>query len=135
MAVHTTNYFDTFIHVAEDCPVESAEVPPGEGTVARFQYDLLMSDPYRRTSDDLLFDVHAIRKEIPANRQEVARQTFFSKGQPCMRASPLAKRYGWGVRSDVDGRIGLVAMESAEYRSLSEDETVTHLKAMRSKRA
>jgi hypothetical protein len=25
--VHTTDYFDTFIAVAEDCPVDAAEVP------------------------------------------------------------------------------------------------------------
>ncbi|HWV72688.1 MAG TPA: DUF6157 family protein [Pseudosphingobacterium sp.] len=27
MKTHTTNYFDTFIQVAEDCPVASGEVP------------------------------------------------------------------------------------------------------------
>jgi hypothetical protein len=26
--IHTTNYFNTFIEVAEDCPVIVAEVPP-----------------------------------------------------------------------------------------------------------
>jgi hypothetical protein len=25
---HTTNYFDTFIEVAEDCPTEHAQEPP-----------------------------------------------------------------------------------------------------------
>ncbi len=27
-------------------------------------------------------------------------QTFFSKGQPCLRASDLGKKYGWGIHSD-----------------------------------
>ena len=27
-SVPTTNYFDTFIEVAEDCPAQKAEVPP-----------------------------------------------------------------------------------------------------------
>jgi hypothetical protein len=26
--MHTTNYLNTFIEVAEDCPVKAAEIPP-----------------------------------------------------------------------------------------------------------
>ncbi|MFX5614998.1 DUF6157 family protein, partial [Acinetobacter baumannii] len=31
MKQHTTNYFDTLIEVAEDCPVAAAEVPASKG--------------------------------------------------------------------------------------------------------
>lgn len=60
---------------------------------------------------------------------------FFSKGQACFRASPLTKRYGWGVHSNAEGKIALYAVGSEEYQKLSEDQALKHLKAMRSKRA
>ena len=28
MKIHTTNYFNTLICVAEDCPINQAEIPP-----------------------------------------------------------------------------------------------------------
>lgn len=40
MIMKTTNYYDTFIEVADDCPVEAAEVPPMRGagkTAARLK--------------------------------------------------------------------------------------------------
>src|SRR3954468_18062482 len=48
-AVHTTNYFDTFIEVADDCPVGAAEVPPDKTsgkTVAQLHYELIAAHPY-----------------------------------------------------------------------------------------
>jgi hypothetical protein len=71
--VHTTNYVNTFIEVADDCPVTGAEEPPLKGTgktVAAAQYDLLATRPYELTSDDLLFDVHAERAgTLPEDRE------------------------------------------------------------------
>jgi hypothetical protein len=96
----TTNYFNTFIEVA----------------------------------DDVLFHVYAIKNKIAPEDLARAREQFFSKGQPCFRASPLTKRYGWGVHSDEDGRIALLPLESKEYTKLAEDEKLSHFKAMRSKR-
>lgn len=136
--MHTTNYYDTLIKVAEDCPVGIAEMPPikeGKTTVANIQFDMISSHPYRYTSDDVIFDAYAIRKDIPPEERDAERERFFSKGQPCLRSSPLAKRYGWGVHSDADGRIALFAVESDEYRQLASDDNLTQLKAMRSKRA
>jgi hypothetical protein len=55
----TTNYFNTFIEVADDCPVTAAEVPPQKGaepTVASIQYEMLTSAPYEHTSDDVIFN-------------------------------------------------------------------------------
>lgn len=130
MAQHTTNNTDTFTSVAPDCPASVAEVPPErkEPSVARLQYDMLVDAPYRYTSDDV---VHRSQGE----RRGIDRDTFFSKGQPCLRASPLVKRYGWGVHHDAEGRVALVPVESAEYAAFAADPDLTQASGMRSSRA
>jgi len=135
----TTNYFNTFIQVAEDCPIAAAEVPPqkaNERTVAAIQFEALYHHPYRYTSDDVLFQTFAEKKQL-AGQEELAeaREAFFAKGQPCFRSSPLTKRYGWGVHSNADGKVALYALESEEYQKLSQDNGLKQVKAMRSKRA
>lgn len=133
----TTNYYDTFIAVAEDCPVKVAEIPPqkdGKTTAASLQYEMVAVHPYRYTSDEVLFQVYAVKNEIPQSARAAEREKFFAKGQPCLRSSPLTKRYGWGVHSNRDGRIAIYAVESDEYARLANDKNLKHLKAMRSKR-
>ncbi len=127
MKMHSTNYFDTFIEIAEDCPVSAAEVPPAKEpkTAAQIEYEMLAGNPYAHTSDDVLY-------ESNGRRRGASREDFFSKGQPCFRSSALTKRYGWGVHSDKDGKIALYAVESAEYRRLCAEECTKHVKAMRS---
>jgi hypothetical protein len=136
---HTTNYYNTLIEVAEDCPVTTAEVPKpqknGAKTIALYQYEMISEHPYRYTSDEVIFEVHTQRKEIPDSEKEQERHRFFSKGQPCMRSSPLGKRFGWGVHSDADGKIAIYPIESEEYQRLANDDSIKHTKAMRSKRA
>jgi len=137
MIVHTTNYFDTFIEVAEDCPITTAELPPVKGEIksaANIQFELINKNPYKFTSDDVLFEVYAIQKDLTKSELKSAREQFFSKGQPCFRSSPLTKRYGWGVHSDSKGRIAIYALGSAEYKKYLKDGAVKHLKGMRSKR-
>ncbi len=134
----STNYVGTFIQVADDCPVEAAEQPPVGGkapTVASLQYELISEHPYELTSDDVLFQVHAIRQSIPSDAQPAAREVFFAKDQACLRSSPLGKRYGWGIHHDPEGRVALVPVGSDEYIALTADPAVKQLKAMRSKRA
>ena len=134
MKGHTTNYIDTFIQVAEDCPASSGEVPPlkgGKETIASIQFELC-KEPYRHTSDEVLFRVYARRNDLTGAELQEAREQFFSKGQPCLRASPLTKRYGWGVHSDKDGKVALYGCETAEYTRLSEDTSLKVVRAMRS---
>ena len=134
---HTTNYVDTFIETAEDCPVSKAELPPQKGdakTVAGLQFDMVYENPYKYTSDDVIFGVYAAKNKVSRNELDEEREKFFSKGQPCMRASPLGKRYGWGVHSDKDGKIAIYAVESPEYNQFATDEKLKHTRAMRSKR-
>lgn len=133
-----TNYYNTFIEVAEDCPVLSAEVPPRRGnekSAANLQFEMISSNPYRYTSDEVIFAVYATKKELTEAEWEKERNKFFSKGQACLRASPLTKRYGWGVHSDEEGKVALYALDSEEYQTLSKDQTMKHLRAMRSKRS
>ena len=53
-----------------------------------------------------------------------------------MRASPLPKKYGWGVHHDRAGRIALYGVESEEYRRFASGAGgVKVVMALRSKRA
>ncbi|MGC5617681.1 DUF6157 family protein [Georgenia sp. Z1491] len=134
----STNYAGTFIQVADDCPVDTAERPPSGGrapTVAALQYELISEHPYELTSDDVVFEVHGIRQSVPAESRAEARAAFFTKGQPCLRSSPLGKRYGWGIHHDADSRVALVPLGSDEYAALAADPALKQVKAMRSKRA
>ena len=135
--MHTTNYVDTFIELAEDSPVTAAQEPPVKEvpTVAQLHYELIAQAPYALTSDDVVFETHARRAGIAAAERDAARQRFFAKGQPCLRSSPLGKRYGWGVHSDAEGRVALVPAGSDEYARLAADPDIRHTRAMRTKRA
>lgn len=139
--MHTTNYFDTFIAVAEDSAAAEATVPPSRATasVAELTHRLIAENPYRFTSDDVIFTVWAERQGIADADRDAAREEFFSKGQPCLRSSDLGKRYGWGVHSDAEGRVALVPLGSAEYERLASGQTgdgsvVIVKRAMRSRR-
>jgi hypothetical protein len=127
MAKNSTNYIDTFIEVAEDCPVAVAEIPPIKEprTAAQIEYEMLIDNPYKFTSDDVLY-------ESNGNRRGITRENFFAKPQPCFRASALGKKYGWGIHSNKDGKIGIYAVESDEYKRFASDESIKHLRAMRS---
>lgn len=134
----STNYYNTFIEVADDCPISMAEPPPrkdGKATVANIEHDLIAEHPYQVTSDDVVFHVFTTRNNIADADLTAEREKFFSKGRACLRSSALAKRYGWGIHNDAEGRVALVGMETPEYRELAADPTLKHLKAMRSKRA
>jgi hypothetical protein len=135
--IHTTNYFDAFIGIAEDCPTVSGEIPPRAETpsIASLQFEFLHDRPYIHTSDDVLFGTFAKKNGIPKKDLAKQRAAFFSKGQPCFRASPLTKRYGWGIHADSQGKIAMYPMGSPEYAKFSKDKKLKQLKAMRSKRA
>lgn len=81
MKQHTTNYINTFIEVAEDCPALIAEVPKQKGeqkTVALLQYELITKHPYKYTSDDVLFQVYVTKNDI-LNRNGRKRGKYFSQ--------------------------------------------------------
>lgn len=135
--MHSTNYFNTLIEIAEDCPTDEGVMPPLKGekkSVANLQFEMLYEHPYQHTSDDVLFAVFATRKGFDQVDWAAQREQYFSKGQPCFRASPLTKRYGWGVHSDKEGKIAIYGADTPEYSRLVEDDSVQKVKAMRTKR-
>jgi hypothetical protein len=134
----TTNYKNTFLEVADDCPVKKAEIPPekiDKKTIARLQYEMIHDNPYAYTSDDVVFTVFAVKNNIPLKRREQIREKVFSAGQACLRTSPLTKRYGWGIHYNNDEKIALYAVESKDYSAFVKDKSIEHKKAMRSKKA
>ncbi|MDH2386612.1 DUF6157 family protein [Bradyrhizobium sp. CER78] len=140
--LHSTNCFNTLIRVAEDCPARSGEEPQlrgGQPTVAVLQFRMISGAPYKYTSDDVVFATssagRALDSKAAKKERSLARETFFSRGQACMRASPLGKRFGWGVHADAEGRIAIYAVDSKRYQALARDPDITQTRAMRSKRA
>jgi hypothetical protein len=135
---------DTFVLVAPDCPATTAVVPVARSanpTVAVIQYNLLTARPYSLTLEELIFATHVLRaglSEVEANsRAAEIRAELFAKPHPCMRASPLPKKYGWGVHHDGVGRMALYGVRSEEYRRFASGAVsgVEVVVALRSKRA
>jgi hypothetical protein len=132
--MHTSNYSNTLICPAEDCRTV-AKITDKAGSVAFLQYEMLMGKPYEFTSDDVLSAVAAKRKGISNDGLIAFRHEYFSKGQPCFRASPLTKTHGWAVHSNEQGCVALVAPDGNEFAELQENENVKKVNAMRNKRA
>ena len=134
MKIYTTNYFDTFIEVADDTKATCGMRPPSKDkkTVAEMQYELISKNPYKYTSDDIFFQVFADKNDLIQAEYKQARELFFSKGQPCFRASSLTKTYGFGIHSDNNGKIALYGMETDEYRNFLVDNKIKKIKAMKS---
>ena len=139
--IHTTNVLNTFIRAAEDCPARTGEEPPlraGNPTVARLQFEMIAQAPYKYTSDDVVFATSAPGRQLDAKvskkERSLARSEFFSKGQACLRASGLGKRFGWGIHADAEGRVALYAIDSERYHALARDPKLTQTRAMRTRR-
>lgn len=131
--MHTTNYFDTFIEVALDTKVRKGTppLPRDKKTVAQIEYELIAENPYKYNSDEILFRVYAERNNIPREEQEKARKQFFSKGQPCFRASPLTKSYGYGIHCNSEGKVAIYGIETAAYQKFLTDTKIKKVKAMK----
>jgi Family of unknown function (DUF6157) len=131
---HSTNYFDTFIEVAEDTKATCGSIPISKSdlkTLAEMQYEMIAKHPYAFTSDEVFFEVFARRKHIAEPQHEEARREFFSKGQPCFRASPLTKTFGFGIHADSHGKVALFGMETAKYKEMKNNASLKKVKAMR----
>lgn len=127
----STNYTDTFITASADGKATAGIVPTKPGTIAAEQYRLLSERPYQLTSDDLLFEVHAIRSGIA----EADRAAFFAKPKACLRASPLVKQFGWGLHHDGDGKVAVHGIETDAYRELARRADLKVVAGMRNSRA
>ncbi|BBH23193.1 hypothetical protein Back11_45380 [Paenibacillus baekrokdamisoli] len=117
------NYYDTFITVSTDCPVDRGIVPPDKKsgrTKPSIEFELVSKHPYTYTQEDVLFEVHVRHKGIPeeelAAKGTQVRDEFFQKPMACLRASMLPKKYGWGIHFNAEGKLALVPVESADYQ-------------------
>ncbi|GGG10544.1 hypothetical protein GCM10010912_63680 [Paenibacillus albidus] len=137
------SYTNTFVRVAEDCPAETGTPPMSCRTLPPahvIAYELLSTHPYQYNHEELLYEVHVRHKQIPlderVNRRDEIWNELFAKKHPCLRASLLPKKFGWGVHYNENGRIALFAKESPEYGRFVSGETegVKLLNAMRNKR-
>jgi hypothetical protein len=132
------NYYDTLIAVADDCPARTAQVPQAKGgkkTKAVVEYEMLVKDPYTYTEEAVAFETYAVLHNIPKIIWPEERKRFLRKGHPHLRVSALAKRYGWGIHNNAEGKIALIPVESSEYKRLMDDPRTTKIKAFRSTRA
>lgn len=136
------SYKNAFVQVSADCPVTHAEIPVaknGRKTAHLIQYELLTTHPYTYDHENLVYEVFVRREEIPAGvlKKDKANiwAELFAKGHPCMRASALIKRYGFGAHYNEAGKIAIYPMESKTYRALLKDKSLQQLPGMRSKRA
>lgn len=77
---------------------------------------------------------YAEKNKTNAARLPEERAKYFSKGQACLRASPLGKTRGWGVHANNESKVAIYGKGSKEYKKLSADKNVKHLKAMKSAR-
>lgn len=134
-------YRNIFISVAEDCPADVAETPPafyrGKPTIAAQEFEMLRGHDFELTMSEVLSSVWITRKGgegQSADEHDVLRNAYFNVGRACFRASPLAKRYGWGFVFDADGRVALVPCDSERYAKLRADPNLEQLAAMRSSR-
>lgn len=90
------------------------------------QYDLLSADPFRWTENEVLFESWWRRQDGAASaseaEKECVRAEWLRGSRPCLRASPLPQRYGWGLVFDAGDRVALCPVESGEYRALAAGE-------------
>ena len=134
-------YRNTLIVVADDCPATQGTVPTGRGgrkTIAVHHYELITERPYGRTQEDVLFETWLRQQSDPPSTDadiDRLREQFFATPRACLRASPLPKKFGWGLHYDAEGRIALYGVDSKEYQRLATGENgLTILKALRSGR-
>ena len=97
------------------------------------EYGLLVGGPYTRDHRVFTHAVHCAMAEV-SRTPALDFEAFHARGQPCMRASPLTKRYGWAAHYDAEGMLALVDPASAEFASLADDPDLPTKLAMRSKR-
>jgi hypothetical protein len=135
LKVHSTNYADVLITPSPDSKATLGPVVPKSGSIGAMQYDRLSAGPYAMTSDELIIAVLATRKDIPESDWPAFQAEYFSKGQPCLRVSPLVKTMGWALHHDSESRVALVDVASARFAALMADDSIRKIHGMRNKRA
>lgn len=131
------SYADTFIRIAADCPETTGIEPPvrgGKKPVHLLQLELLRRHPYRYTHEQLAVESELLREDGAGGSRADILARIRSKPLPCLRTSPLAKRYGWGFHFDDAGRVAAVAAGTPDYSAFLARKDLQQVPAMRSKR-
>ncbi|MGC1274710.1 MAG: DUF6157 family protein [Planctomycetaceae bacterium] len=131
---------NTFILVAPDCHALRGVVPEAKRVPKPFpvvQFEVLSDEPYRFSYAESLCEIHARQNGLGETPFDDDLVKLLLRKHPCPRTSALPKRYGWGIHVDGDGKLALVACDSAEYRRLSRSKPgmLQLVPALRSKRA
>ena len=130
LSTKSTNYYNTFISVAGACKRTEGTIPPNKipPTVARLEYDLIANNPYKYSSDEVLFEI--FQKRNP----DALTCDFHPEKQACFRCSPLSKSYGWGFHFDEMGKVAIFGMESRKYQVFLDNGEIHHKTAFSSKK-
>jgi hypothetical protein len=131
------SFRSTFIRIAADCPETTGIEPPcrgGRKPVHLIQLELLLGRPHHFTHESLAVESELLREPPTGESRAGVLARIRSKPLPCLRCSPLAKRYGWGFHFDGDGKIGIHAAGSESYQTLAADPRLKQVAAMRNKR-
>lgn len=129
---------NTFIRIAADCPESTGIEPPSRGgkkPVHLIQLELLLGRPHHFTHESLVVESELLREPPTGESPAEVLTRIRSKPLPCLRCSPLAKRYGWGFHFDGDGKIAVHPSGSKAYQKLAADSHLDQVPAMRSKKA
>ncbi|RUT29909.1 hypothetical protein EJP77_13945 [Paenibacillus zeisoli] len=138
------SYTNTFIIVSADCPVITSTVPVSsraKKTAYEIEFDLLSRNPYRYNEKELIYEIHIRHKDLDASyvtsHADEIWEELFRKPHPCLRASQLPKKFGWGIHYNEEGRIALYGIDSDEYQAFLEpgEGKPTLVPAMRSRRS
>lgn len=81
MKQHTTNYKNTFIEVTEDSLISEAKIPPQkrEKTIANLQYEIILKNPYKYTSDDIILNAIPLKMTLQSVKNPQKGKTFSPK--------------------------------------------------------
>ena len=110
---------EKLIMVAESSMVTEGIIPGKQGTIAAVEYEVLSQRPYEFTPRQLFYEVHHVRRRRPKLK---------INSYPLARME-LPKYFGWGVHVNVQGKVGLVACDSEEYREMVHDPFIKKCRA------
>ena len=134
------SYKSTFITIAPDSDAERGEIKASNRAKKPahiIQHELLMQNPYKFNHEELIFEVYLEKEgldDVSHNEKIEIWDKLFKKEHPCLRASALTKKYGFGAHYNQDGKIALYPIDSEKYQDFVNDDEVKKLPAMRTKR-
>lgn len=105
---------NTLITVAETSSQVSVvpESKTGKPTVATTLYKVLKKHPYKFKQYDLFYEVHI---------NQLKKDSSLKLETYKLQRSTLCSLLGWGIHGNEEGKLALIPVESAGYKSLLED--------------